>query len=212
MNGSVAYLVTAAGCLIGVAGIVVAVVAIWRARTRTKQPRNPGPTDPFRDRDADALRGDPRRLSPGDIVEIRGTSYAVRGSVLLKEGTWTWSEHLLDDAGGGQLWLSVEEDPDLELVLWTTDPALTLTPGAPTVDLDGHRYTSNESGHALFTGTGTTGLDPSGAMRYHDYRGPGALRLSFEAYGNAAWEVARGDVLHRSDVMIYPQAGPGKVG
>ncbi|MGC4808023.1 DUF4178 domain-containing protein [Micromonospora sp. DT233] len=209
MDGSVAYLVTTAGCLVAVAGIVVAVLAWRRSRKKTG---HAGPTDPFRDRDADALRGDPRRLSPGDIVEIRGTSYAVRGSVLLKEGTWTWSEHLLDDAAGGQLWLSVEEDPDLALVLWTTDPALTLTPGARSIDLDGRRYTSKESGHALFTSTGTTGLDPSGAMRYHDYRGPGALRLSFEAYGNAAWEVARGDELHRAEVMIYPQSGPEKVG
>ncbi|WP_320067467.1 DUF4178 domain-containing protein [Micromonospora sp. RTGN7] len=208
MHQSVAYL-AAAGCLVAVAGIVVAVVVTRRARTRPAG--HARPADPFRDRDADALRGDPRRLSPGDIVEVRGTSYMVRGSLLLKEGSWTWSEHLLDDAGGGQLWLSVEEDPDLALVFWTTDPALTLTPGARTIDLDGHRYTSKESGHALFSGTGTTGLDPSGAMRYHDYRGPGTLRLSFEAYGNASWEVARGDLLHRSEVMIYPQAGPGKV-
>ncbi|MFI6161302.1 DUF4178 domain-containing protein [Micromonospora haikouensis] len=209
MNGSVAYLVTAAGCLIAVAGVVIAVVAMQRSRRRTGG--RPGPVDPFRDRDADALRGDPRRLSPGDIVEIRGTSYGVRGSVLLREGSWTWSEHLLDDAAGGQLWLSVEEDPDVIMVLWTTDPALTITPGASSIDLDGHRYVSKEAGHARFTATGSTGLDPSGAMRYHDYRGPGKLRLSFEAYGNAAWEVARGDELHRSDVMIYPQSGPGKV-
>lgn len=209
MNGSVAYLVTAAGCLIAVAGIVVAVLALRRSKKQASGLT--APADPFRDRDADALRGDPRRLSPGDIVEIRGTSYAVRGSVRLREGSWTWSEHLLDDAVGGQLWLSVEEDPDIQLVLWTTDPSLALTPGAPHIDLDGKRYTSNESGHALFTGVGTTGLDASGAMRYHDYRGPGTLRLSFEAYGNAAWEVARGDVLHRAEVMIYPQAGPGKV-
>ncbi|RGC69067.1 hypothetical protein C5N14_10990 [Micromonospora sp. MW-13] len=210
MNGSVAYLVTAAGCLIAVAGIVVAVVAL--RRTRTRPSRHPGPTDPFRDRDADALRGDPRRLRPGDIVEIRRVPYTLRGSVELREGSWTWWEHFLDDASGGQLWLSVEEDPDLELVLWRTDPDAALTPGAPTVDFDGRRFTKEESGHARFTGTGTTGLDPTGAMRYFDYRSPDGARLSFEAFGDAAWEVSRGDVLHRSDVMIYPQADPGKVG
>ncbi|MGK5674773.1 DUF4178 domain-containing protein [Micromonospora sp. URMC 106] len=204
MDGSVAYLLTAAGCLVGVAGVVVAVVALRRARSRPQRPTSPG--DPLRDRDADALRGDPRRLKPGDIVEIRGTSYAVRGSIRLVEGGWSWAEHLLDDAAGVRRWLSVEEDPELELVLWAAEPGATVTPGAPTIDFAGRRYNWDESGQARYTATGTTGLDPNGTMRYHDYQAPGGARLSFEAYGEAGWEVALGEVLHRADVMIYPQA------
>lgn len=204
MDGSVAYLLTAAGCLVGVAGVVVAVVALRRARSRPQRPTSPG--DPLRDRDADALRGDPRRLKPGDIVEIRGTSYAVRGSIRLVEGGWSWAEHLLDDAAGVRRWLSVEEDPELELVLWVAEPGATVTPGAPTIDFAGRRYNWDESGQARYTATGTTGLDPNGTMRYHDYQAPGGARLSFEAYGEAGWEVALGEVLHRADVMIYPQA------
>ncbi|MEV5765973.1 DUF4178 domain-containing protein [Micromonospora sp. NPDC049460] len=204
MDGSVAYLLTAAGCLVGVAGVVVAVVALRRGRSRPQRPKDPG--DPLRDRDADALRGDPRRLKPGDIVEIRGTSYAVRGSIRLVEGGWSWAEHLLDDAAGVRRWLSVEEDPELELVLWAAEPGATVTPGAPTIDFAGRRYNWDESGQARYTATGTTGLDPTGTMRYHDYQAPGGARLSFEAYGEAGWEVALGEVLHRADVMIYPQA------
>ncbi|MEU4639729.1 DUF4178 domain-containing protein [Micromonospora sp. NPDC023814] len=204
MDGSVAYLLTAAGCLVGVAGVVVAVVALRRGRSRPQRPKEPG--DPLRDRDADALRGDPRRLKPGDIVEIRGTSYAVRGSIRLVEGGWSWAEHLLDDAAGVRRWLSVEEDPELELVLWAAEPGATVTPGAPTIDFAGRRYNWDESGQARYTATGTTGLDPTGTMRYHDYQAPGGARLSFEAYGEAGWEVALGEVLHRADVMIYPQA------
>ncbi|MFG3706673.1 DUF4178 domain-containing protein [Micromonospora sp. NPDC047670] len=204
MDGSVAYLLTAAGCLVGVAGVVIAVVALRRARSRPQRPTSPG--DPLRDRDADALRGDPRRLKPGDIVEIRGTSYAVRGSIRLVEGGWSWAEHLLDDAAGVRRWLSVEEDPELELVLWAAEPGATVTPGAPTIDFAGRRYNWDESGQARYTATGTTGLDPNGTMRYHDYQAPGGARLSFEAYGEAGWEVALGEVLHRADVMIYPQA------
>ncbi|MFG3698771.1 DUF4178 domain-containing protein [Micromonospora sp. NPDC047620] len=204
MDGSVAYLLTAAGCLVGVAGVVVAVVALRRGRSRPQRPKDPG--DPLRDRDSDALRGDPRRLKPGDIVEIRGTSYAVRGSIRLVEGGWSWAEHLLDDAAGVRRWLSVEEDPELELVLWAAEPGTTVTPGAPTIDFAGRRYNWDESGQARYTATGTTGLDPTGTMRYHDYQAPGGARLSFEAYGEAGWEVALGEVLHRADVMIYPQA------
>ncbi|MER5332489.1 DUF4178 domain-containing protein [Micromonospora sp. NPDC002717] len=204
MDGSVAYLLTATGCLVGVAGVVVAVVALRRGRSRPQRPKDPG--DPLRDRDADALRGDPRRLKPGDIVEIRGTSYAVRGSIRLVEGGWSWAEHLLDDAAGVRRWLSVEEDPELELVLWAAEPGATVTPGAPTIDFAGRRYNWDESGQARYTATGTTGLDPTGTMRYHDYQAPGGARLSFEAYGEAGWEVALGEVLHRADVMIYPQS------
>ncbi|SCG79712.1 protein of unknown function [Micromonospora echinaurantiaca] len=205
MNGSVAYLAAAVGCLVGVAGIVVAVVALRRARSRPQG--RPAPGDPLRDRDADALRGDPRRLQPGDLVEIRQVTYAVRGSIRLVEGGWSWTEHLLDDAAGVRRWLSVEEDPELELVLWTAEPAATITPGAPTIDFAGRRYSWDESGQARYTATGTTGLDPNGTMRYHDYQAPGGARLSFEAYGEAGWEVARGEVLHRAEVMIYPQGG-----
>lgn len=208
MNGTLAYLVATVGCLIAVAGVVIAVIALSRSRSR---PRQQMPGDPFRDRDADALRGDPRRLRPGDLVEIRQVSYAVRGSVHLVEGGWSWAEHLIDDAGGVKRWLSVEEDPDLEMVLWATEPGATVTPGAPTLDFDGRRYTWDESGQARYSATGATGLDPNGTMRYYDYRAPGGARLSFEAYGEAGWEVARGEKLHRAEVMIYPQAGPEKV-
>ncbi|NJP30730.1 DUF4178 domain-containing protein [Micromonospora thermarum] len=202
MDGSVAYLLAGAGCVVGVAGVVIAVLA--QRRSRPSGARGPG--DPWRDRDADALRGDPRRLRPGDIVEVRGVTYAVRGSIRLVEGAWSWAEHLLDDAGGVRRWLSVEEDPELELVLWEAEPGATVTPGAPTIDFAGRRYSWEESGQARYTAVGTTGLDPSGTMRYHDYQAPGGARLSFEAYGEAGWEVARGEKLHRAEVMIYPQA------
>ncbi|RKN46456.1 DUF4178 domain-containing protein [Micromonospora endolithica] len=207
MNGSVAYVLAAVGCLVGVAGVVVAVVALRRSRSRP--PAAKAPEDPLRDRDSDALRGDPRRLKPGDIVEIRGVSFAVRGTIRLVEGGWSWAEHLLDDAGEVRRWLSVEEDPELELVLWAAEPGATVTPGAPTLDFDGRRYSWNESGQARYTAVGTTGLDPSGTMRYHDYQASGGARLSFEAYGEAGWEVARGEKLHRAEVMIYPQAEVG---
>lgn len=210
MSGKLAYLVAGLSCLVAVAGVVIALVALRHSR-RPAGPKAPTGADPLRDRDADALRGDPRRLRPGDLVEIRQVSYAVRGSLLLTEGEWSWREHLLEDTEGARRWLSVEEDPELELVLWTAEPAATVTPGPPTVDFDGRRYHSDESGRARWTGTGTTGLNPTGGLHYHDYRTSGGARLSFERYGEADWEVSRGERLHRPEVMIYPQAGPEQV-
>ncbi len=211
MNGTLAFVVTGLGCLVAVAGIVIAAVALRAAKRRTAPARPTGPADPFRqpDDDADALRGDPRRLRPGDIVEIRGTSYGVRGSLHFTEGDWGWAEHLLDDAQGVKRWLSVEEDPDLELALWTAVPGATVTPGPDSVAFDGRRYASDESGQARYTGTGTTGLNPTGSVRYHDYRSPDGALLSFESYGDSAsWEVARGESLRRAEVMIYPGSTP----
>lgn len=210
MSLDVLYLVAGLCCLAGTAGIAVAVALLLRARRRNPVP-SPGPADPFRiaDDDADALRGDPRRLAPGDIVEIRGVSYAVRGSLHFTEGDWGWAEHLLDDAASVKRWLSVEQDPDLELVLWTAVPSATVSPGPSSLDFDGRRYASDESGRARYTATGTTGLNPTGSVRYHDYRAPDGARLSFESYGDAtAWEVARGEPLHRAEVMIYPRSAP----
>jgi hypothetical protein len=207
MSESVLTVITVVACLAAVAAIVVG-LAIARARRRAAPATGPAPADPFRDADADALRGDPRLLKPGDIVETRGRSYAVRGSLRLTEGSWGWAEHLLDDAGGHKVWLSVEEDSDLELVLWTEVPTATVLPDRETVDFDGRRYTREESGHARFTGVGTTGLDPAGVVEYHDYAAPDGPRLSFERYGDSArWEVGRGERLDRAEVLIYPQAG-----
>lgn len=214
MNGTLAYVVTALGCLIGIAGLVVAVIALRKA-TQRQRPTvgTPQPSDPFRDTDADALRGDPRRLQPGDIVEIRDRSYAVRGTLRLTEGSWSWAEHLLDDASGTKVWLSVEEDPDLELVLWHAVPSATVVPGPPVIEFDGRRYTSQESGRARYAASGTTGLLPTGTMRYHDYSAPDGALLSFESYGDSdTWEVGRGERLHRAEVFIYPQGQAGNDG
>ncbi|BCB77597.1 hypothetical protein GCM10022251_63140 [Phytohabitans flavus] len=211
MAGGEAFLVVGLGCLAVVAGVVVAVVAVSRSRRR-REAAAPAPAaasvDPFQTGDTDALRGDPRVLKPGDIVEIRTRSYAVRGSLRFTEGDWGWAEHLLDDADGTKVWMSVEEDPDLELVLWHEVPSATVTPGAPTVDFDGRRYTRDEGGRARYTGTGTTGLNPTGTVRYEDYAAPDGALLSFESYGDSGkWEVGRGEKLHRAEVLIYPQGG-----
>ena len=158
MNGSFAFLLIGLAGLVAVAGVVIAVIAV-RNMQGSARPGPAGPVDPFRqaEEDADALRGDPRKLAPGDIVEIRGVSYGVRGSLHFQEGDYRWAEHLLDDAAGTKRWISVEEDPDLELVLWTEVPGATVTPGPASIDFDGRRYASDESGSAHYTGSAPPG-------------------------------------------------------
>ncbi|MCI2422778.1 DUF4178 domain-containing protein [Saccharopolyspora sp. K220] len=202
MNGLTATLIVLVIVLIIVAA--VAVILGLRARRTARKPEG-RPTDPFHTGDQDSLRGDPRALKAGDIVEVRGQTYTVRGSVRLSEGGWNWSEHLLDDAKDTQVWLAVEEDPDLILSLWTP-VADAGEPGAKTVDFAGRTYHSEESGSAEFRSEATTGLAERGTVRYHDYQASDGSKLGFESYGGADWEASTGEELSRYDVLIYPTA------
>ncbi|MDR7301639.1 DUF4178 domain-containing protein [Haloactinomyces albus] len=198
--------------------VVVALVIgfVVRHRSQRQESTEQEPIDPFHTGDQDSLRGDPRTLKAGDIVELRGLSYTVRGSLRLSEGGWGWSEHLLDDAKGTQVWLGVEEDPELTLSLWTPLPDSTddsadsrdstprLEPGPSAIDFRGRTYTAQESGSAHYRSEATTGLNEQGTVRYHDYEAPDGSLLGFEAYGEADWEVSQGEELSRYDMLIYP--------
>ncbi|MGP3708289.1 DUF4178 domain-containing protein [Gordonia paraffinivorans] len=190
---------------------IIAVVVIFdhlgkrkarEAEAEALRNRTYRPGDPFSSADDDSVYGDPRQLKPGDLVELRGQTYAVRGTLRLTQDGYTWTENFLDTGLGSRAWISVEDDPDLEVVLWHELPNVTAQPGPDTVEVDGRRYRSDEAGNARFTSAGTTGLATSGVMAYHDYES-GADRLSFEDFGSG-WECARGELLSRADYRIFP--------
>ncbi|WP_034268449.1 DUF4178 domain-containing protein [Haloechinothrix halophila] len=195
--------------LVLIALAVVAIVLVLRTKQRQAQPKATAPADPFHSADTDAVRGDPRKLAPGALVEIRGTSYAVRGSLHMAEGAWTWDEHLLETAEGHNAWLSVEEDPELELVLFTDVPGESVS-ADKTIELAGTIYRLTDSGTARFTGQGTTGLNPSGTVKYRDYEGDGKARLALEDFGTGTWTVSVGEVLSRYEVRVYPDTSAGE--
>jgi len=176
--------------------------ATRKAEAEALRNRTYRPGDPFSTADDDAVRGDPRQLKPADLVDIRGTTFAVRGVIRFTQDGYNWIEAHLDTGTGQRVWLSVEDDPDLEVVQWVELGGVTVTPGPPTIDFEGRRYNYDEDGAASFTSAGTTGAATSGTMRYHDYEA-GNARLSFEDYGSG-WEAARGEVLARSELRIYP--------
>lgn len=187
--------------------LVLLGIVVYLLVQRNKPQTTPqAPADPFADKDTDALRGDPRGLKAGDIVDIFNETFTVRGSLRLKEGGYQWSEHLLDNAKGLRKWLSVEEDPELELVLWTETPGIP-APGGDVLEHDGKRFRLEESGTARYIGEATTGLTPTGTVAYHDYVAEDGTRLSFEDFGDSGKkEAAIGQVVYRSAIMIYPQS------
>lgn len=194
--------------LIVIAVIVVVAVVLWFRRRNEDEPAAPrAAQDPFSSADQDAVHGNPRTLKPGDIVDLRNEHYTVRGVLRLTEGSYTWSEVFLDTGVGDRLWLSVEDDPDLEVAIWREQKNVTIAPGPNTLSLDGRTYVSEESGKARFESEGTTGLAATGTMRYHDYESKDGFLLSFEDFSDGKWECARGELLRHSDYRIYPQ-GP----
>ncbi|GAB3660387.1 DUF4178 domain-containing protein [Glycomyces tarimensis] len=181
---------------------------LWRrnAKRNEEAAAPPPPSDPFADADTDVLRGDPRRVKAGDLVEAYGKTLAVRGSLRLSEGDYSWTEHFLDTGTGVKRWLSVEADPDLELVLWEEVTDADLQPGPKELSHEGVSYRSDEKGTARYVSEATTGLAPTGTVRYHDYAGPDGQKLSFEAFGDGArWELAKGLTLDRNQITIYHQ-------
>ncbi|AYY13088.1 DUF4178 domain-containing protein [Actinobacteria bacterium YIM 96077] len=187
-----------------IAAIVVAVVVIVRAvRSRNRaEPAPPPPQDPFDP--GQSTFGDPRTLRAGDMVEYLGERLFVRGSLRLREGGYQWSEHFLDDVSGTRRWLSVEEDPDLEVVMWTELKGSDLQPSAKVLTHEGIEYRRDEHGTAQFTSEGTTGLGTSGRVEYVDFEGRDGHYLSFERFDGGEWEIGLGERIPSGTLTVYP--------
>lgn len=189
--------------------IIVAVVLVLRSRRASgaveqtpPAAESAAPQDPFAG--ATDVSGDPRALNAGDVVEYLGQRFFVRGSLRFREGGYSWSEHFLDDTGGTKRWLSVEEDPDLEVVLWTEHAGDGVTPAEKTLTVDGVEYRRTEHGTAQFRSEGTTGLGGSGRAEYVDYEGSGGRYFAFERFEGGAWEAGQGERVPNGALTVYP--------
>ena len=182
--------------------VVAAVIAaVWWYRKQQAASAPPAaPVDPLR---KDSRGIDPRRIKVGDVVAHEGRDFLVRGTLAFDQDGFVWHEHHLDDTTTRR-WLSVEDDEELELVLWESVSAPDLSPGAAEVVHDGVTYRREEQGRARFTATGSTGTAPSGTAEFVDYEA-GERRLSFERFGtDGDWEVGLGVVVNERSLDIYP--------
>ncbi|MGI5120872.1 DUF4178 domain-containing protein [Marinactinospora thermotolerans] len=178
---------------------------LWRNRARSGAKAGTvvpdAPQDPFAD--VAGTNGDPRSLKAGDMVEFGAERTWIRGTLRLSEGGATWAEHFLE-VEGGRRWLSVEEDPDVQIAMWTGRPDLDLTPHSEVIELEGVRYRLTERGSASYRSEGTTGLRAQGGMDYADYEGPDGRLLSFERFDHGSWEPSLGETVHPGAFTIYP--------
>ncbi|WP_285759558.1 DUF4178 domain-containing protein [Nocardiopsis ansamitocini] len=190
-----------------IVGVVVGVVVYLLGRSKkatvpapaTPQPK--APADPFAE--VGGTEGDPRSLKAGDMVDFGVERSWIRGSLRLSEGGSVWSEHFLE-VEGGRRWLSVEEDPDVQLVMWTGRPDLDLVPGPKRLEVDGVQYGLSERGTASYRSEGTTGLRERGGMDYADYKSRDGHHLSFERFDHGSWEASLGTSVAPGSFTIYP--------
>ena len=145
-------------------------------------------------------------LKLGDVVNHDGADWIVEGTIRLVQDGFVWQEHRLVD-GERSLWLSVEDDEGLEVVVWERAPETGLEPGAEQLSHEGVSYELEERGKADFTAEGSTATATSGRAEFVDYAA-GEKRLSFERYGeDAGWEVGLGIVISEHALDIYPSRG-----
>ena len=188
--------------LILLAVVAVGVVLYMRARQNRKPvDARPGkPVDPLADHQGVT---DIRTVRAGDMIDYGDQLYFVRGSLRLTEGGYSWSEHFLDDARGSRVWVSVEEDPDLEVVLWRETEEVT-APGGKTMEVGGVTYRKEEDGTAQYTSEGTTTVAERGTVEYVDYEGPDGKALSFERFDGGKWEAGLGESVALPAMRVYP--------
>ncbi|WP_304453396.1 DUF4178 domain-containing protein [Nocardiopsis sp. YSL2] len=168
---------------------------------RQAPPPPPSPKDPFAS-EGDTT-GDPRTIKAGDMIDWGTERTWIRGTLRLAEGGYTWSEHFLE-VDGGKRWLTVEEDPDVQLSLWTGRPDVELTPHSKTLEFEGVTYKLDERGTAAYRSEGTTGLKAEGGCDYADYESADGRMLSFERFDHGGWEASTGTKILPGSFTIYP--------
>lgn len=187
--------------LIVVIALIVLIVRRGRQANRRAAPAQARkPEDPLADHQGVT---DIRTVRAGDMIDYLDQLYFVRGSLRLTEGGYSWSEHFLDDARGDRCWISVEEDPDLEVVLWRPTDAVT-EPSGKAIEVDGVSYRKDEDGTARYRSEGTTTVAEQGSVEYHDYEGSGGKALSFERFDGGEWEAGLGETVLLSALKVYP--------
>ncbi|MBQ1083091.1 MULTISPECIES: DUF4178 domain-containing protein [unclassified Nocardiopsis] len=190
--------------LILIAGIVIGVL-IYKQRSQAQKQDTPPPPpqDPFAASSTTDTAGDPRAIKAGDMIDWGHERTWIRGTLRLSEGGYVWSEHFLE-VEGGKRWLSVEEDPDVELALWTGRPDLTMVPQGKSIELEGVTYKLEEKGSGSYRSEGTTGLKAEGGMDYADYESEDGQLLAFERFDHGSWEVSTGTKVAAGTFTIFP--------
>lgn len=178
--------------------VVILAVGIWlfaRQRQVAGQPESP------------PLQRTLFDLHIGDIVQHKGTDWAVEGKLIYDQDGFIWQEYLLQD-GLRRVWLSVEEDDWLEVALMEPTKLLNISSTEPPQELEfqGDAYRCVESGTARMTRMGEVSRPQAEQCRFFDYEGPDEKLLSVEDWSGEL-EVTVGKKILPRDINILPGDG-----
>ncbi|WJZ02295.1 DUF4178 domain-containing protein [Corynebacterium freiburgense] len=190
--------------IVFILAVLFAIVGIFAAIKALKKPTQPASFMPTREDPLASTSGagnfGPQILGPGAVVTRNGHDYVVRGSISYRQGPYVWWSHLFDNGE----WLGVEVDEGiLQLTWWRSRKDLYGLTGSSSVSADGLSFNHEETGSAVYTSEGTTGVAPSGNMEFQDYAS-GSLLLSLENYDGAGWEVSTGETIGQHELTVYP--------
>ncbi|MCA9522413.1 MAG: DUF4178 domain-containing protein [Myxococcales bacterium] len=143
-------------------------------------------------------------LQIGDIVVHYDKEYIVEGKLIYDEEGWTWLEFMLVD-GDDVVWLSAEEDDQLELAMSREidDLMLEAPPGA-NLTYNGVSYRQREKGRARVTREGQTGKKSEAVCTYFEYvAGGDKPSLSIEQWGQS-FDAYLQTAIRESELDILP--------
>ena len=110
-------------------GLIVGAGVVYMRGRKQATAGEPSPTGLPQAPAAEPVGGvEARALKLGDVVNHEGRDWIVEGTLRFEQGGFRWAEHRLVD-GADSLWLSVEDDEGLELVIWTRVRGGALEPG-----------------------------------------------------------------------------------
>lgn len=195
--------------IIALVFIVVVLITVIIIRKRAAKAREAEehktpakPRDPFAPERNTG--GDPETIKAGDLLEFGNEKFFVRGTLRISEGGYDWSEHFFQaDQSATRLWLTVENDPDLQVSRWSDRPDLDVEPKSKSITIEGTEYKLVEHGTASYRSEGTTGLNEKGGVDYVDYESDDHKLLAFERFDHGRWEVSTGESIPVGSFTIY---------
>ncbi|MDN5806842.1 MAG: DUF4178 domain-containing protein [Brevibacterium sp.] len=185
--------------------LITVIVVRKRAANRRKSEEKTAqsrPQDPFAAEQNTG--GDPETIKAGDLLEFGNEKFFVRGTLRISEGGYNWAEHFFQaDQSATRLWLTVENDPDLQVSRWRDRPDLDIEPKSKTITIEDTEYELVEHGTASYKAEGTTGLNETGGVDYVDYESGNGKLLAFERFDHGRWEVSTGESIPVGSFTIY---------
>ncbi|WP_084957423.1 DUF4178 domain-containing protein [Thermoactinospora rubra] len=157
---------------------------------------------------------DPRTIKVGDLIEIHGAPWRVRGAMHISWQGQQWTEYLVEDALRRRQWVSVEvrqglasgDPPHLEVLMWTEVPTQGMVPAKSMLIMEGVEFFPIERGTAAFKSEGETGAPERGLMDFADYRASDGRLLSFSRVQGGPWTASYAHPLPPGSISLLSRA------